>query len=331
MEPNIFLSKKEWKKLNPEEFEQYLESVFNYYRNVRGFPYYPVDKSFRDKKFSELMKFDTSHLFLDDIIKQTMHGLALAWSYFPHSWEIHCNNLKTPYDIFHDDDAFRGAIRKRTRMGDNMSDSGIRKMMKIYTGTQSVSNFRPTSASVIYDRYSNGGIVWDMSGGFGGRLLGAIKSGIKRYIATDPSTKTYEGLIKINEDYGNGIGEIYKLGSEDYIPDSETLDLCFSSPPYFDTEKYSEEESQSYKKFPDKELWRVGFLKKTFDNCYIGLKPNKHMIINVANTKNYKTLEEDTIRTALEVGFKHIDTLKLSLSCLGKGNVKYEPMFVFQK
>ncbi len=30
-------------------------------------------------------------------------------------------------------------------MGDNISDNGIRKMLKLFTGTQSVSNFRDCS------------------------------------------------------------------------------------------------------------------------------------------------------------------------------------------
>ena len=33
-----------------------------------------------------------------------MHGLSLAWSYFPHSFSIPCNNLLTPMQIFNDDE-----------------------------------------------------------------------------------------------------------------------------------------------------------------------------------------------------------------------------------
>ena len=131
-----------------------------------------------------------------------------------------------------------------------ISDSGIRKMLKIYSGVQGVSNFRPTAAATIYDVFAKDGVVWDMSGGWGGRLLGAIVSGVKRYIATEPSIETYKGLIELSDDYGRDIDTwIYNMGSEDYQPHKNSLDLCFTSPPYFDLEKYSNEDTQSYIKY----------------------------------------------------------------------------------
>ena len=78
--------------------------------------------------------------------------------------------------------------------------------------------------------------------------------------------------------------DIYKLGSEEYKPKKKSLDLCFTSPPYFDTEKYSDEDTQSYKKFPTEDGWVNGFLKKTIQNCYDGLKDNKYMLMNIALT-----------------------------------------------
>ena len=45
-----------------------------------------------------------------------------------------------------------------------------------------------------------------------------------------------------------------------------------------------------------------------------GLKTGKKLASNVANTKQYKTFEEDTVQLALDVGFEHTDTWWLSLS-----------------
>lgn len=330
---NISIPKKTWNNFTEEEMNRYVDSVFTYYKNIRGFPYYPTDKENRDKEFNNLLKYNMSDIITNDTIKQTMHGLALAWSYFPHSWEVICNGMKTPKDVFDNDELFRKVIEKRIKIGDNMSDSGIRKMMKIFTGVQCVSNFRPTAAGAIYDMFAKNGVVWDMSGGFGGRLLGAIKSEVRKYITTDPSTKTYKGLVELNADYGNEIGEIHKLGSEQFTPDKNSLDLCFTSPPYFNTEQYSDEKTQSYNKYDEQEKWRVGFLRKTMENCYFGLKNNKHMLINIANVRSYKNLEEDTIKSGIEAGFTHTGTLKMVLSSMttSKTNIKYEPIFVFKK
>ena len=68
----------------------------------------------------------------------------------------------------------------------------IRQSLKIYNGISSVSNFRPTAAKYIYDTYGGDGVTWDMSCGWGGRLLGALSSNsIKKYIGTEPSSKTF--------------------------------------------------------------------------------------------------------------------------------------------
>lgn len=326
---DIFINKKVWNQFSEEENNSYIEKVFSHYRK-NGFPYFKRD----DDDFKRFINYDDSNIIEDNIVKQTMHGLSFAWSYFPHSFDVKCNNALTPLEAFNNDETFKKVIAKRIKMGDNMSDNGIRKMIKIFTGVQSVSNFRPTSASAIYKKFSTE-TVWDMSGGFGGRLLGAIKANVNKYICTEPSTLTYNGLIRLNNDFGNKNYEFHKCGSEEFLPIKNSLDLCFTSPPYFNTEVYSNESSQSCIKFASKEDWLNNFLKKTFENCYHGLKENKYMLINIANVKTYKNLEADTVKVAKEVGFHLETTLNYSLSNVNMANkndkFKYEPIFVFIK
>ena len=186
----LFVNEKIWKKFSDIEMQKYIQDVFDYYRQ-NGFPFYPIDMISRRKEFRKLKQFDFINIKKKNIIGQSMHGLALAWSYHPHSWEVSCNNKKTPMGIYKDDELFLKCISKRLKMGTYMSNSGIRKMLRIMTGVQSVSNFRPTAAAVIYQKFAFGGVVWDMSGGWGGRMLGAIISDVKKYIVTEPSLKSY--------------------------------------------------------------------------------------------------------------------------------------------
>ena len=335
----IKINKKIWNTYSELQMKEFIEEVFRYYRN-KGFPYYSTDRKFRDKEFNKLKNFDLSRIkkVIDNKIcyTQVMHGLALSWSYFPHSWKIPCGGFElTPMKIFLDDELFRKVIIKRISMGDNISDSGIRKMLKIYSGVQSVSNFRPSVAGAVYNEFidSDLDVILDMSSGFGGRLFGFIISKAKNYIGLEPSQKTYLGLQEIKEDYGNNRNiELINIGSEDYIPEKNSLDLCFTSPPYFDNERYSEESSQSYLKYPDKEDWLNNYLKKTFENCYYGLKRNKFMIINIANVKSFKNLEEESKRVAIETGFKLVETRYYYQSSLShKTKFKSEPVFIFKK
>lgn len=333
----IFVNESYWQNMSESELNDFAKKIFDYYRE-NGFPYYLTDYETRVKEFEQLRAFDYNSLWNGDVIKQSMHGLGLAWSYFPHAFNVRCNDKMTPYEAFMNDEIFMKVIRKRLKMGTYISDSGIRKMLKIYTGVQGVSNFRPTAAACIYNRYAKGGVVWDMSGGWGGRLLGAIIAGVGSYIATEPSTLTYNGLRKIGESFGNGINwEIYPLGSEEFSPIYGMVDLCFTSPPYFDLEKYADEATQSFVKFSTKSAWVEGFLRPTFINCYNSLKPEKYMLINIADIKGkYNiSLEQETLRVAEEVGFKHIGQHYLALSNINLRDkdkkFKYEPIFIFQK
>lgn len=332
----IFKNKSHWENMTPKELELFKIKIFSYYR-FKGFPFQPTDKEYRDNEFKKLMDFDHSNIIEDNVVKQTMHGLGLAWSYFPHAYNVKCNNKFTPYEVFNDNEKFMKVIEKRLKMGTYISDSGILKMLKLYSNTQAVSNFRPTAAAAIYDKFAPNGTVWDMSGGWGGRMLGAIKSSVKQYIATEPSKKTFQGLFDLGHDYGGKTNIRLSLqGSEDYTPDKESLDLCFTSPPYFDLEKYSEDKNQSYLKYPNIGDWLNNFLGKTIQNCWHGLKKDGYLLINIADHKKSDiSLEYATVKLAKDIGFYYIGTLKLALSNPNMKNrqsaFKYEPIFIFKK
>ena len=330
--------------LDDYEVDYGVEVIFNYYRR-HGFPHYTIREDEKHEHMRKIRKFDINTILDDDKIVQTMHGLRMAWTYFPHFWEVQCGTaMRTPMETFLDDEKFKAVIKKcwrwcsTTYKGENegtknvFHENRLRQSLKIYTGTQAVSNFRPTAAKLIYEKFG-GDNIWDMSCGWGGRLIGFLASSRKKYIGTEPSSLTFEGLQKIKKDffYLKKSVELHKLGSEEFEPDKNSLDLCFTSPPYFDTEKYSDEDTQSYKKFPTKEEWVNGFLRKTIENCYRGLKDGKYMLINIANTPRYKFIEEETQRIAKELGFVQSDTLQLTLSSVMGAGYKYEPIFVFKK
>ena len=331
----------------PTNIEDKALSAFAYARK-RGFPHYDLTINQKLKDFETFKKYDIKKIIEPDSrIKQTFHCMGLCWSYFPHHWEIRTRKMKTPMNVWNDDILLMKALQSRIKWGGKvgvdgyMSDSDLRKAVRSYSGVQKVSNFRPSAAAAIYEKYCpQDGVVWDMSAGFGGRLLGAVRSGkVKTYIGNDPSTPTFEGLCKMADDIGKIFPSIntqlMKNGSEIYKPsklEHDGIDLCFTSPPYFNTERYTDEPTQSYQKFPDVESWNEGFLRETIKNCKEVLKPNGKLILNVANVLTHKTLEEDTLKIATEEGFTLEEILQLKLSTISyKGGHKHEPIFVFKK
>ena len=299
----------------------------------KGFPYYPTDTKWRNDIFNQLINFKRDTLIdrKNKIIGQSAHGLNLAWSYMPHAWGIKCGKMKTPMEIWEDEEHLSKGLNKilsgtffMKKPAHMITESDMRSMLRRYSGTQMVSNFRPTAAAAMYDIFvdkesplegTTAGTVWDPSMGYGGRLLGAIAAGVN-YIGTDPCIPTYDGLVRIQRDYAHKHlnYSLQRIGSETFIPEDESIDFVFTSPPYFGWEAYGDEPEQSSIKFSTSDMWKEKFLKQTIANAYIGLKPGKYLALNVANTKQYKTFEEDTVDLAKEVGFEHTDTWWLSLS-----------------
>ena len=118
-------------------------------------------------------------------------------------------------------------------------------------------------------------------------------------------------------------------------PDS--VDVVFSSPPYFLQERYSDDPTQSWKKYSDQESWLNDFMGATLDNCAYCLKVGGILAVNIANVSSYNgSLEDDFVALAKSKGFKYTEKLALLLSAMPgakhkHGKHKTEPIFVFKK
>jgi len=335
----IFITSEIWETYSDDELQNYTNLVFNYYRK-NGYPYFNVSNEYMSRVFSKLTKFQTESLLNDGVLHWTNLGLNVVNNFMPHMIDVRCKHFKKPIESFLNDDILRKAIMKVIKYKKNMSDATMRDALNWISGTQRVSNFRPTIAKFIYDKYSGTGSVLDFSSGYGGRLLGALtSSSVKKYTGVEPCLLTYNGLLKIQNtfqpehsffDIKYKAVEIFNKPFED-VALPETYDLAFSSPPYFNTEKYSEEDTQSYIRYDTKEKWRDNFLRVLIVKCYEHINKGGYFIINVANVTDYPEFEDDTVRLAKDAGFKYIKTYKMSLASLMGTGLKYEPIFCFLK
>ena len=240
------------------------------------------------------------------------------------------------------------------------------QVFRIGLGTQPAVNFPPLTSRLIYEKYLNGNdqnVVWDMCSGWGGRLLGSLSSNRKiKYIGTDTNSSLkghYENLGQFYNTNCNGDNEfeIHYEPCESFNKNKTFQkykgngDLCFTSPPYFHKEKYSEDEDQSYIKYPNYNDWLDGFMKPMIKNCWDFLKPNSHMILNVADVKmgdkNFIPLEQNTVEISLRQGFKYQGKIDMVMSKMvgvnsqnvknnyfdmsSKRTYKTEPILVFKK
>jgi 16S rRNA G966 N2-methylase RsmD len=279
------------KLLSSDEKGIIAEQIVKYYRAV-GFPYYSLTIHEMQKILDKLYIYNTDNLILTDYtLQQNMLGLNLANMFHPQMWEVKCGNSKTPMEIFLDDALFKKAILKRIEYSDTkLQPFNIRKSLKVF-GAQSVSNFRPTIAKWVYENFSNNGIVLDPCMGYGGRLLGACSCKIERYIGIDPDINQYRGNIAMIEtitDLGFKVPKIFLYDSpfEDFSKclSSSFFDLVFTSPPYFNKEKYSNDSTQSWIRYPVFSDWLDKFLYVLVDESFRVLKQGGYLVLNVSDS-----------------------------------------------
>ena len=124
----------------------------------------------------------------------------------------------------------------------------------------------------------------------------------------------------------------------DYSPWHGKVDLIFTSPPYFDLERYSDETTQSSFRFPSLSEWLEGFVFQTLRRSVRCLKPGGHLALNVADNPTYgvEIIEPviEFVRTELGFQLKQVAPMLLSSKPgrdrerVGWGR-KAEPILVF--
>jgi hypothetical protein len=161
------------------------------------------------------------------------------------------------------------------------------------TMVSKVAIFSANLARKIYEKYcptfyAN---IHDSSAGWGNRCLAAIASKYQyNYFGTDPNSDL-QPCYKAQADFvrdtikSNSNVDIRCHGSEVFVPEWEgKMDLSFTSPPYFNTERYCEESTQSAAMSGGNYYsWRDDFMRPTIKNVYRYLKPGAYYLLNLKN------------------------------------------------
>jgi hypothetical protein len=165
------------------------------------------------------------------------------------------------------------------------------------------TNFKISLAISIYNEFKPK-VVFDPFAGWGDRALGSLFSkSIQTYIGVDPNTSLMKGYEKIQAYSGNFpdkkiIFEHLPIENFKYdkyeITKKREIDLIFSSPPYFDYEIYSDENSQSIKSHPNPEKWTKWFHDQT-NRAFSYLKKGGYLVYYLGGSDTLKTIPSDLI------------------------------------
>lgn len=324
-----------YKKASSEEKQQMIDEVAQIYSERNIFPITYFNEEGIHEAIQEAVDYEPK--IENDVVNTGVGiGTALCNFFMPNLFDAYNRNAVVAEGNgsasfkFHNDKFLKKCVRFALQC------DGSAMPKSVMSGIRQVgampSNFRPMNAQALYEAYCpEGGVIFDPSCGFGGRLTGALTSKKNfSYIGTEPNSKTYENLYKL----GNAIEEVtgrknsfrvIKQGSDVFRANPEIFDMIFTSPPYFDLEVYIDEPTQCYIKFPNIYDWIDGFVKATIENSYYMLKHDRYYAINIADFKydgkimNYVDMWQEL---SVKAGFTYIKDLHLQIPKRAGANKK---------
>lgn len=203
------------------------------------------------------------------------------------------------------------------------------------------SQFRPSAAKALYDYFGAKNIL-DFSSGWGDRLNGflASNSGVS-YYGVDPNKNLQSGYEKQIETYNSGMKFATTVvgQAEDQNYDRK-FDFAFTSPPYYDIERYTYDESQSWKRFKKFEDWLEKFLLKSIDNAWNSLDSGGHLIINISDVYCHHRVNNicdpmndfiDTLKNSEYIGCWGLEMKKRPNSKSDRKGKFAEPVWIWTK
>ncbi|MDY7038339.1 MAG: hypothetical protein SV375_19540 [Thermodesulfobacteriota bacterium] len=190
----------------------------------------------------------------------TKTGEKISMLFNPHRYSTATKNSKSIVDAFNDDSFLSGLARATLFKESKVKELLYQVLQLGINGVQYVNEFPPFIARNFYLN-QNAKTILDPCAGWGGRMIGAASVG-SFYHGFEPSTRTYCGLIQLGtflKTFDNGFDfHIENIPFED-AELSKHYDFALTSPPYYDTEIYSEEETNSCNRYKNYSEWESRF------------------------------------------------------------------------
>lgn len=128
----------------------------------------------------------------------------------------------------------------------------------------------------------------DISAGWGDRLIAALALGYS-YTGCDPNSRLGPVYSHIIQDLAHMAPKdaqyrVHSTPFEDWHPapeETQSYDVLFSSPPFFDYEVYSDEPTQSIRRYTRIETWINTFMMPSLEKAHTLLKPGAYIVLHL--------------------------------------------------
>jgi len=310
--------------------KRFLRSLFSHFR-ATGFPWGRLSEEERCQEWQRLKNNKTK------VIEKTLRvdtSLSRLPNHFsPYRFKTSVEGNASPYEVFHDKKKLKSILEKRANVDTGVSQNRMRNIL-CHSNYRSVGQFNPAFVRYFSNLYCKGNEILDPCAGWGGRMFGTASVG-KNYYGIEPSSLAipqleearkwiYTVAPSLNIDIIKGVAE------DPVNYGNKLFDMAITSPPYFNKERYSNELTQSYIKFPSPSKWLEGFLSPLINNVYNHLKVGSYFILNIDDYQGIP-LTMSAIRYALKLGFKMEDNLWGCVGSRSTNKVKALDNFIVLK
>jgi hypothetical protein len=165
-----------------------------------------------------------------------------------------------------------------TEMYNNNSDITPKKIAgQIYRRTK-ICTYFPVNIVFGFIKHFGAKSYLDISTGWGDRLIAACLADIV-YYGADPNTCNEVYYNQMIEMFGNKKKQKVVITGFENLEITDTYDLIFSSPPFFELEKYSNDLDQSHLKYTSERSWVNDFLFVVLKKAWKHLNNDGHMCL----------------------------------------------------
>jgi 16S rRNA G966 N2-methylase RsmD len=263
-------------------------------------------------------------------------GMKVIRKYMPHYYDV-CNYKGISVKSLWTKDNLLKALVFNRKYHTTPYVSEIIRSLAFTNGLGKITIYRPLMAKTVVTHF-NVKSVLDVCVGWGGRMLGACSVEGVRYTGIEPCVKTYDGLCSIRDKLKLADVELINKPAEralyEDIPEDTKFDMALTSPPYYNLELYSDEDTQSLS-YGTYEQWIEKFMKPVIENVLKRVKYSCWSVKNIKTDKKYN-LYDDIVKIHEQNNWKQLDiTFTMSNSKrpgAGNSTKKAEEMtYVFVK
>lgn len=295
------------RNLSDQDFNSYLPQLARELESVNFYPQYSPEELRTDWK--KLVEWSTTETSINSTSRL---GMKLSEHYCPNFYQIE-NDKGVSFAGLWKSTNLEKILRWNRKSHSTPYLSEIKRGIYFCCGLTKNTMYRPQMMKLACLRYKPQRVL-DPCAGWGGRMLGAVAYGA-HYTAFEPNTTTYSNLQQIVNflRIQNQVTLICDDARNMKKYAIQPVDMVLTSPPYFDLEVYTHEDTQSITRTSTYREWADGFLRDIIALGLEHLSPNGVSCWNVGKVRGHD-MNDDVLQYHTEFGYSKIEVLDVKSS-----------------